>query len=76
MWGSLTLVALVRRLVEVPRYIAMSAIGTQQTCSMRSRMSVFGGKADVDQPLLANLIYECTAHFEIYGGQPTKLAMN
>ena len=57
-WGSLTLVALVRRLVEVPRYIAMSAIGTQQTCSMRSRMSVFGGKADVDQPLLANLIYE------------------
>jgi len=39
-------------------------------------MSVFGGKADIDQPLLANLIYECTAHFEIYGGQPTKLAMN
>ena len=42
---------------------------------MRSRMSVLGGKTDIDQPLLAKLI-ECTAHFEIYGGQPTKLAMN
>ena len=28
----------------------MSAIGTEQTCSMR--MSAIGGKADIDQPLL------------------------
>ena len=32
-----------------------SAIGTKQTCSMRRRMSAFGGKADSDQPLLTNL---------------------
>ena len=33
----------------------MSAFGTKQTYSMRSRMSAFGGKADIDQPLLTNL---------------------
>jgi hypothetical protein len=38
-----------------------SAIGTKQTCSMRRRMSASGGKADVDQPLLTNLVYEYTA---------------
>ena len=33
----------------------MSANGTKPTCSMRWRMSAFGGKADSDQPLLTNL---------------------
>jgi hypothetical protein len=35
--------------------LAMSAIGTKQTCSTRGRMSAFGSKADSDQPLLTNL---------------------
>jgi hypothetical protein len=28
---------------------------------MRWRMSAFGGKADIDQPLVTNLVYEYTA---------------
>jgi hypothetical protein len=30
-------------------------LGTKQTCSMRRRMSAFGSKPDIDQPLLTNL---------------------
>jgi hypothetical protein len=35
--------------------LLLSAIGTKQTYSMRSRMSALGGKADSDQQLLTNL---------------------
>jgi hypothetical protein len=33
----------------------MSAYGTKQTSISTLNMSAFGGKADIDQPLLANL---------------------
>jgi hypothetical protein len=33
----------------------MSAFGTKRTSSSRSAMSAFGGKADIDQPLLIDL---------------------
>ena len=33
----------------------VSAIGAKQTCSMHWRLSAFGGKADIDRPLITNL---------------------
>jgi DNA invertase Pin-like site-specific DNA recombinase len=40
------------------------AIGTKQTYSMRSRMSAFGGKADIDQSLLRTLSPVCRKKYE------------
>jgi hypothetical protein len=37
------------------RDTVMSANGTKQTCSMRSRMSAFGSKPDIVQQLFTNL---------------------
>ena len=45
---------------EVPGGL-MSAVGTKRTCSMRRRMTAFGGKADSDQPLPTSSIYEYMA---------------
>jgi hypothetical protein len=35
--------------------VPMSAFGPKQTFELRSAMSAFGGKADMDQPLLIDL---------------------
>jgi hypothetical protein len=37
------------------RFLPMSAIGTKQRAQCADECSAFGGKADIDQPLLSNL---------------------